>query len=140
MNNSVYLVMGLDNFWNKNIFYVSLDKSKVKEYTISLLKEKFSSEDESFKKKIASSKKEIESSEATICALNNSIAYEGRDEIISKLSKRVDRLKKDNDWREKSLNRDYEKDFSSLCSIKGIHVVEIPLDDASGSIDIDDYF
>lgn len=140
MDNSVYLVMGLDNFWNKNIFYVSLDESKVKEYTIGLLKEKFSGEDEFSRKKIASNKKEIESNEATIRALNSSVAYDGRDEIISKLSKRVEKLKKDNDLREKRLNRDYEKDFSSLCSIKGIHVVEIPLDDVSCSIDIDDYF
>ena len=140
MGKNVYLVMGLDNFWNKIIFYTSLDKSKVKEYTIGLLKEKFLNEDEFRKKKIASDKKEIESNEATIRALNSSIAYDGRDEIISKLARRVEKLKKDNDSREKQLNRDYEKDFSSLCSIKGIHVVEIPLEDTSISIDIDDYF
>lgn len=140
MGKNVYLVMGLNDFWEKSIFYVSLDKSKAKEYTIGLLKERFSGEDKFFIKKIASDKKEIESNEATIRALNSSVAYDGRDEIISKLARRVEKLKKDNDLREKQLNRDYEKDFSSLCSIKCIHVVEIPLEDASFSIDIDDYF
>ena len=140
MDKNVYLVMGLNDFWEKSIFYVSLDKSKAKEYTIGLLKEKFLNEDEFRKKKIASDKKEIESNEATIRALNSSITYDGRDEIISKLARRVEKLKKDNDSREKQLNRDYEKDFSLLCSIRGIHVVEIPLEDASGYIDIDDYF
>lgn len=140
MDKNVYLVMGLNDFWEKSIFYVSLDKSKAKEYTIGLLKKKFLGEDEFCKKKIASNKKEIESNEATIRALNSSIAYDGRDEIISKLASRVEKLKKDNDSREKQLNRDYEKNFSLLCSIKGIHVVEIPLEDASGYIDIDNYF
>lgn len=140
MDKNVYLVMGLDDFWNKTIFYASLDKSKAKEYTIGLLKEKFLNEDEFRKKKIASDKKEIESNEATIRALNSSIMYDGRDEIISKLARRVEKLKKDNDSREKQLNRDYEKDFSLLCSIKGIHIVEISLEDTSNSIDIDDYF
>lgn len=140
MDKNVYFVMGLDDFWNKTIFYASLDKSKAKEYTIGLLKERFSGEDKFFIKKIMTSKKEIESNEATIRALNSSIAYDGRDEIISKLSKRVDILKKENERHERSLRRDYDKDFSMLCSLKGIHIVEISLDDASSSIGIDDYF
>ena len=140
MGKNVYLVIGLDNFWNKIIFYASLDKSRAKEYTIGLLKERFSGEDKFFIKKIMTNKKEIESKEATIRALNSSIAYDGRDEIISKLSKRVYILKKKNEEYERDLRRDYDKDFSMLCSSKDIHIVEIPLDDASSSIDIDDYF
>ena len=140
MGKNVYLVIGLDNFWNKIIFYASLDKSRAKEYTIGLLKERFSGEDKFFIKKIMTNKKEIESKEATIRALNSSIAYDGRDEIISKLSKRVYILKKKNEEYERDLRRDYDKDFSMLCSSKDIHIVEIPLEDASNSIDIDDYF
>ena len=140
MDKNVYLVMGLDDFWNKTIFYASLDKSKAKEYTIGLLKECFAEDDKYCMGEITSNKKKIESDEATIRALSSSIAYDGRDETISKLSKRVEKLKKDNDLRYKRLNRDYEKDFSMLCSLKGIHIVEISLDDASNSIGIDDYF
>ena len=140
MGKNVYLVIGLDNFWNKIIFYASLDKSQAKEYTIGLLKERFSGEDKFFIKKIMTNKKEIESKEATIRALNSSIAYDGRDEIISKLSKRVYILKKKNEEYERDLRRDYDKDFSMLCSSKDIHIVEISLEDASNPIDIDDYF
>lgn len=140
MGKNVYLVVASDDCLNKCIFYSSLDKSKVKEYTIGFLKECFAEDDKYCMEKITSNKKKIESDEATIRALSSSIAYDGRDEIISKLSKRVEKLKKDNDLRYKRLNRDYEKDFSSLCSTKGIHIVEIPLDDDSVYIDIDDYF
>lgn len=139
MGKNVYLVIGLDNFWNKIIFYASLDKSRAKEYAIGLLKERFAEDDKYCMEKITSNKKKIESDEATIRALSSSIAYDGRDEIISKLSKHVEKLKKDNDLRYKRLNRDYEKDFSSLCSTKEIHIVEIPLDDDSVYIDIENF-